>query len=204
MKNYPKTIEDFVKSPWSKKLKTLISNFKLNEPAEDVYNDIICELIEKDYLKRWNPKYGSYSNWIYTFASNICKKKYNRSNSKGGKAIEGARSITYSSGSEEEFTSGVLFEELLVLDTTAPSADADVAFNQMCALIERELSKFPANSTNEYEGKVYERDMKTVFNMLREGYSPKEIAERFATSVEFIYVLIRRMRPIVASIVGHF
>lgn len=196
----PRTIEEFVSSVWYKRLRTLVSNFHLAEPVEDTVGDIIVELIEKDYLKRWTADAGSYSNWIYTFAGNICKKKYNRSHTRGGYAIENAASLSYTTSENEEFGKGVAFEEFLPTDVVISiCAEESTDYNILVEQIEKMLEKFPAHSQNTYEGVIYSRDMKTTFKLIREEYQPKEIAEFFGTSVEFIYTLIRKMRPIVSK-----
>jgi len=193
---YPKSVAALVESPWYPKLKTLVVNFKLNEPVEDTLGDILLDMLEKKYLERWNPQAGSYSNWLYTFAANICKKKYNRSNTRGGKAIERAASITYTSESDD-LVPGVLFEETLQIEDGEPEKTFD--FDSLCDEIDRILAQYPAHSTNEFEGVEYARDMRTVFALIRQEYTPKEIAERFNTSIEFIYTLIRRMRSLLLS-----
>lgn len=197
MATYPTTVEDLVKSSWYSKLRTLVSNFHLNEPIEDTIGDILLEMLEKNYLGRWNAKCGSYSNWLYTFAANVCKKKYNRSNSKGGRAIEGAATLQ-SSSENDDFTVGVFFEETLNVEV---EDNHSLDFNLLVEEIEKILSAYPAHSSNEHEGVVYNRDMKTVFTLLKDEYQPKEIAELFGTSVEFIYTLIRRMRPLIIQVI---
>lgn len=193
---YPRTVAALVESPWYQKIKTLVVNFKLNEPVEDTVNDILLDMMQKKYLERWDPKSGSYSNWLYTFASNICRKKYNRSNTRGGKAIEGAASITYTSSSDD-LVPGLFYEETLQVEDSEPEVTFD--FPALCAEIDSILSKYPAHSTNEFNGKVYQRDMLTVFHLLKQEFTPKEIAECFNTSIEFIYILIRRMRKLLLS-----
>ena len=194
---YPRNVEELVRSSWYSRLKTLVSNFRLNEPIEDTLGDILLEMLEKKYLERWEPSAGSYSNWIYTFSANVCKKKYNRSNTKGGLAIEGASSI-HSSAENDDMPIGVFFEETLKVE----SKDYDEAeYSLLCEELDRILSAYPAHSSNVHEGIVYDRDMKTVFKLLRQEYQPKEIAELFGTSVEFIYTLIRRMRPIIIQVI---
>lgn len=194
---YPRTVEQLVKSSWYPKLKTLVSNFHLNEPIEDTLGDILLEMLEKKYLERWVPSSGSFSNWIYTFAANLCKKKYNRSNTKGGIAIERASSIQVQSESENP-PIGIFFEDTLELE----SGDFDrVEYALLCDELNKVLAEYPAHSSNVHKGITYNRDMRTVFNLLREEYQPKEIAELFGTSVEFIYTLIRRMRPIIIQVI---
>ena len=154
-------------------------------------------MLEKKYLERWVPSSGSFSNWIYTFAANLCKKKYNRSNTKGGIAIERASSIQVQSESENP-PIGIFFEDTLELE----SGDFDrVEYALLCDELNKVLAEYPAHSSNVHKGITYNRDMRTVFNLLREEYQPKEIAELFGTSVEFIYTLIRRMRPIIIQVI---
>lgn len=193
---YPKSVAALVESPWYPKLKTLVANFKLNEPIEDTLGDIMLDMLQKKYLERWNPQSGSYSNWLYTFAANVCRKKYNRSNTRGGKAIEGAAAITYTSATDD-LTPGVFYEETLQVEDNTQEKTFDYA--SLCEEIDNILAQYPAHSTNEFEGVVYERDMRTVFALMRQDFTPKEIAERFNTSIEFIYTLIRRMRKLLLS-----
>ena len=195
---YPTTVEDLVKSPWYQKLKTLVKNFRLNEPLEDTLGDIFVAMLEKEYLSRWSPKAGSYSNWVYTFAANVCKKKYNRSNSKGGRAIEGAATLQSTSNDNEDSVIGIFFEERL---NAEQADDRGYDYNLLVEEIEKILSAYPAYSSNTHEGVTYQRDMKTVFSLLKDEFQPKEIAVLFDTSVEFIYTLIRRMRPIIVKVI---
>ena len=195
--SYPRNVEELVRSSWYPKLKTLVSNFHLNEPIEDTLGDILLEMLEKKYLERWEPSAGSYSNWIYTFSANVCKKKYNRSNTRGGLAIEGASSL-HSSSENDDIPIGVFFEETLQVE----SSDFDSAdYSLLCDELSRILEAYPAHSSNVHQGVTYQRDMRTVFDLLRQEYQPKEIAELFGTSVEFIYTLIRRMRPIIVQFI---
>lgn len=189
---YPTTIEAFAKSGWIKKLNTLVFKFHLNEPVEDTVQDILMKMIETDYLSTWEPSKGSYSNWVYTLALNHCRKYYRRSNTKGGKAIEGAAAIEADS-KNDEFIPGV------VRESTLGCADAFVESSIFIEeLTELVSTKFTAHSSHEFDGVVYNREPGTVFKLIiHEDLDPKEVAERFGTSVEFVYSLIRKLRPII-------
>ena len=95
---------------------------------------------------------------------------------------------------DDDFHVGVFFEETLKVDS---GRFDEAEYSLLCDELSKILSSYPAHSSNEFEGVVYQRDMRTVFSLLQQEYQPKEIAELFGTSVEFIYTLIRRMRPII-------
>lgn len=187
----PSTLEEFVNSGWYSKLHTLVSKYRLTEPIEDVMQDIMMELACKQYVERYVPESGSFSNWIYTFAGNICKKKYNRSHTKGGYAIETAYTIEPSPISEASFKKGAVFEDMME-SSIFEDGELSITISQ----IEQELKKIKGSSSNEFEGVVYQRDAVTVFRLLVQDYSAKEIAERFHTSVEFVYTLLRKIRTV--------
>lgn len=202
---YPTTIEAFINSVWYKKVTTLVSNYRLNEPVEDTMGDIVLALIEKDYLARWDKDAGSYSNWIYTFAGNLCKKKYKRSHTIGGFAIENAKSIASKNDDDPASRIGKMNEVNEDCDPDLAkftiSSEASVNYQSLVKEMNRILSSYPANSTNEFNGVVYERDMKTILNLLLNDIPAKQIAVMFATSECFVYTLIRKMRTILNPLV---
>lgn len=191
MAQFPSTVEELVHSIWYSKLKTLIRNFHLHEPEEDTLNDILLQMLEKKYLERWDANHGSFSNWLYTFASNICRKKYNRSNTLGGRAIENAASIVYAAS--DDFQPSRCYEERLA--TAFPNFDYSVFVNQISTI----LQKYPAHSSNVVDGVEYKRDMQTAFLLLAKDFNVKEVSELFGTSSEFVYTLVRKMRVLISK-----
>jgi len=193
----PSSMTEFVQSPWYPKLFTLVKNFRLNDPVEDVVNDILLDMLEKGYIERWDSSMGSFSNWIYTFSGNVCKKKYNRSHTNGGTKIEYALSIENSPDSEDSFRKGVVFEDMLEGNMVE-----DGGFNLFLGELREILTVYKASSSNVFDGIEYSRDSLTVLELLLKDYSVKEIAEAFGTSIEFIYILIRRIRSIIKRVYG--
>ena len=192
MKTEPKNVVELIESEWYSKVKQAINKFHLREDNEDTMQDILTELMEKNYLIRWDETKSSFSTWLYTFVNNRLKKKWNhehcQAETKLSQAIRLDRDM-------DETTVGVLF------------ADTRVDYNHdaemLVETIENVLSdaRFAASSSNKYEGKVYQRDMKTVFHFLVEGKDVAEMATIFGTSPQFVYGLVRKLKKECLSLV---
>lgn len=195
---HPKTVEDFILSPWFRKIRTTIIGFHLREDPEDTMQDILLQLYKKGYLARYNVEKGSmFSTWIYTFVHNMLRCKWNRSHTRGGRAIEGAVSLYAITGQAD---SG---QKPLV--TMLPTRHFSVMdFNSKLEEVELILQhpKFKAHSYYTWpHGVTYARDMKTVFSLIaREGLGVAEIACLFDTSPTFVQGLVVKIRPIVKHV----
>lgn len=203
MASYPKTPQELFQSDWNAKIRSIVVKFRLNEPVEDTMGDIFMLLVKRDYLSKWNPALGgSFPTYIYKFVSNICLIKYHRSHTVGGLAIEGAFSIMQGNIDDENggssFVPGTIDEARLRFSDT-PDTDSDASYDKLVQEIERILSNFryKEHSYGEWEGKQIPRSMLQVFRYIeQEDLDVKEIAERFQTSAEFVYSLIRKMQTV--------
>jgi len=191
---YPKTVEEFMLSKWFSKIATIIRSFHLNEPLEDTIQDVLCSMVQKNYVARWDPVLGgSFANWIYTFVINLCRQKYNRSNSRGGRRIERALSIEQTFNDESE-----------PLRSQIPGPSASPEFRLKIDEIRRILRQpeFKHHSVHECGGVVYTRCPATIFDLILVGLSQKDIAERLGTSKTYIYSQMKRIRPVVLEILS--
>ena len=194
---YPTNVHEFLDSKWFPKVMTAIKGFHLREEPLDTMQDILVALLEKGYLERWDSSKGSYSGWLYVFVNNILRCKYNRSMTKGGRAIEGAASLERPIKEEGG-------EVLACLITDKRIFQSDIYI--MVEEIQKVLSdpEFAAHSSyNNPNGTIYPRDMRTVFDLLiLQHNSIKDIAVKLHTSPQFIYSLVRKMRPLVKQVFG--
>ena len=219
-KSYPRTIQQlFNNKEWMRKLRTCILRFNLPEDVEDTLSEVILMMFVRKlngltYIERWTPKLGSFSNWVYTFTNNICRKKYTKAKSSCGTALR--KSSTIVPDGKEDLQRGEVMESFLRVDEFS-YAEFDLQIED----ISKHLASFQAHSwvqygeesfviTNnkgeekEYKGEVPEalqgqkvcRDLRTVFQMLVDGLEPKDIASVMKTSPTYIYSQIRRLRDI--------
>lgn len=191
---YPETVEEFMLSKWFPKIGTIIRSFHLNEPPEDTIQDVLCSMVQKNYVARWDPALGgSFANWIYTFVINMCRQKYNRSNSRGGRRIERALSI------EQTFD-----EESQPLGDMLPGPPVSPEFSIKIDEVRRVLRQpeFKHHSVHECGGIIYTRCPATIFDLILAGLSQTDIAERLGTSKTYIYSQMKRIRPVVSEIFG--
>jgi len=193
----PRTVEEFLESPWASKVNVVIYRFYLNEPVEDTFQDVVLSLLQKDYLARWDIKLGgSFGNWLYTFVIHMCLQKRKRSNTRGGKAIEKARSINRAGKTAEG--------EDCVMDLKA-RPDLPLDFWLRVEEVQQVLSldTFAYFSSVEYKNVIYNRCPLTIFNLIvEEGLTPAEIASRLKTSVTWVYGQINRIRPVISQVFG--
>jgi len=222
MNSSPRTVEDLVQdSVWMGKIHTAVSRYQISEAVEDVVADVLCQMLGrkkhgKNYIERWEPSLGSYSNWIYTFVNNVARKKYNREHSNTGVALRFAATIV-ETPEEDKVGKGEIPESWLPVIRESASE-----FNVFAEQILKQLSKTSAYSwivytktgyeihnrngetetrnlekvDQELVGRRFNRDLKTTFELLVQGFDPKDIAVLFQTSTTFVYSLIRKLRNI--------
>lgn len=176
------TFENFMKE-WDSKLEATIRGFRLHEDIEDVKAQIYLELLEKQYLDRFDDEKSTISTWVYGFVKNSLRKKYHKNN----------RDFIYNGVSimddyDEEAVGQALFLDIFVNDTEQDEIDLRLIVEDILKVLSKEC--YAAHS---YSSTGIPRDMKTVAIMFLEGYTPKEISEKFETSVQFVYKLIKRI-----------
>lgn len=190
--NYPNSVEEFLASDWSNRVKTAIESFHLHEDPEDTMQDILVALHKINYLARWDSTKGSFSGWLYTFVNNILRIKYNRSNTKGGRRIENAVSLDIESEDGDTFSD-------LIADSNFVSPDWSLILEEIRSILSTD--EFAPCSSNIFEGIEYFRSALTVFDLIvYKGFSVVDISTRFNTSPQFIYSLLKRIRPVVTHV----
>jgi len=222
MNRTPRTVSELVQDTmWMGKIHTAVSRYQISETVEDVVADVLCQMLSrkvngKNYIERWEPPLGSYSNWIYTFVNNVARKKYNREHSNTGVALRYAATIV-ETPEEDKVGKGEIPESWLPV-----IQDSASEFNVFAEQILHQLSKMSAYSwvvytetgyevhskggeteTRQLEkvnqglvGRRFNRDLRTTFELLIQGFDPKDIAVLFQTSTTFGYSLIRKLRSI--------
>lgn len=200
MATYPKTPEELFKSNWKEKIRFIIFNFHLNEPIEDTLGDVFYFMVKRDYLAKWNPALGgSFSTYIYKFVANLCCVKHHRSHTVGGLAIEGARRlVTTTEDDKGSYIPGTVDEERIYVVNNYDTSN-EVSYDYLVQSIERILAKprYKEHSYGEWNGEQIPRSMLQVFRYIeREDLDVKEIAQRFQTSQEFVYSLVRKMQTV--------
>lgn len=192
---FPKTVEQFIDSDWHRKIYVTIIRFRLKEDPADTMQDILTALFERKYLERWDAAKGSYSGWLYAFVHHELFRKYRRSNSRGGRAIENAHSL----------------DVLRFDDNTDSFIDLLGEYNPFQFDFAMQINEaFEKLSDPKYRawshytwpnGWTYERDMRTIFYLIvYYGVSTSTIAYAMQTTLSYINSLIRRMRPILSDV----
>jgi RNA polymerase sigma factor (sigma-70 family) len=176
------TFENFI-TEWDSKLEVTIRNYKLKDDVEDIKNQIYLELFEKKYLDRFDDEKATISTWVYGFVKNSLRKRYHKNR----------RDLIYNGISimddyEEDAVGRALFLNIFVTDLQEDETMLKLAIEDIISILSKEC--YAAHS---YSSTGIPRDMKTVATMFLEGLTPKEIAERFETSVQFVYKLIKRI-----------
>lgn len=196
-KQYPKDIQEFMKNGWDTQVRYRIRAFNLRDilnQQEELVQDIIVSLMETKYLDRYSLEKGPFTTYLYGFVDNFLKKRYNKENTRNGKKIVNSASIAISSpDSNTEFDGSVVY-----LDLVLPLSNKNIEFDKEILLeeIRKELEKFKANSSVEYNGEMLDRDALTVFNLIIKDYSVIEIAKMLKTSRQFIYHLLKKIRSL--------
>lgn len=177
---YPTSVEAFMQSKWEGKVKSMIGTFNLLDDKEDLFQDIVTAMLEKNYLERWDESKGAYSTWLYMFVRNFLRKRFNHDFCQTGKKLAGAIRLDKN------------IDETPLSQLFAVEERDNLFIKELLAKFATE--KFAANSTNQKDGVEYNRDVLTVCKLMLAGDSVKEVATKFGTSVQFIYTLLKRAR----------
>jgi len=179
------SFENFIKV-WDKKITSTILGFHLKNDTEDVKSQLYLDLFEKKYLDRFDSEKSTIATWVYGFVKNYLRKCYN----------SGKRDLIYNGVSigdnfDENEVGSMLFLNVFVVDSHEEKCDLEITIASILEILDRPqyaaYSKAP-DGTN--------RDMATVARMFLSGYTPKEISEKFDTSVQFIYKLLKKIGSI--------
>lgn len=195
IQEYPRNMQEFIDQGWDKYIKYRIAAFTLNDTLnnpEDLEQEILLSLLKTNYLERFDPERGTFKAYLFGFVNNFLKKKYNREHTRYGKYIVSAASLSQAPTEDASFDGSEVFADLL------PSDDACEDSAMVSVLIDdirRELaSSFTASSANVFEGKVYQRDPVTVFNLMISGATVMDVANILNVSRQFVYYLLKNIR----------
>jgi RNA polymerase sigma factor (sigma-70 family) len=194
----PKNVEEFLNSKWAAKVKTAIAKARLYDDPEDTFQDVLLRMVRAKYLERYDPQRYEFSTYLYGLVGNLIRTRGGRQNNDTVRRIEQGPSIDAEDPTNEFSLHNVLPEENL------ESAE----FSAVVDEILDELSKpqYKAHSSNfytgnpadgfgdEYKERRYQRDLRTVFELLAKGLSSSQIATLFGTSTSFIASLVAKLR----------
>ena len=198
---FPKDMQEFIDQGWTRNILFRIRAFNLRDSLnnpEDLMQDILLALMETDYIVRYSKDKGSFKTYLYGFVDNYLKKKFNKENTRHGKFIVSAASlISGGPESDAEFDGSEVYTELL--DSGEDEARA-VLTKVTIEEIREQLKGLPANSEyfNPEDNILYKRDPLTVFDLLMQDLSVKEVAQKLNVSKQFIYHLMKRIRQVEA------
>ena len=192
---YPKTMQEFLDQGWLKHIHYRISAFtlkdSLNNP-EDLSQEILLSLMKTNYLDRYDPEKGAFKAYLYGFVDNFLKKKYNKEHTRHGKFIVAAASLSQSPTDDATFDGTEVYADLLPSDD---DCETSVMYRALIDAIRKELSEnFTASSSNVYNGKVYQRDPVTVFDLMLNGATVMDEATTLDVSRQFVYYLLKIIR----------
>ena len=196
LKPYPRTVEEMLEQGWYEKILAKVKKAQLNDilnSPEEITQDIFVQIIQSDYLSRFNPELRSFEVYIYTMVINSIKKRGMREGSTNGRNIVNHNSLEFSQDDEGQQTLGVTYLDRI----EQYEIDDPLREIEMADLLEKtrsSLRQFKASSSVIYEGVEIQRDAETVFNFILEGKTVPEIAEIFKTSKQFIYILLNKIR----------
>lgn len=195
---YPRTMEEFLEQGWDARIKSRFLSWKfrdLNNNPEDMLQDILTQILETNYLDRYDPKKRVFEVYIFEFVSNFLKKRYQRENTRHGKYITSAASLVPSSSDEENYgrTGEVYMDNLnLYEEDIEESIAVKVAKENLLKFLEK---AFTANSSITLsDGTVINRDPATLFRYIDNDYTIKEVADLMGVSCQFIYTLRNKIR----------
>ena len=197
---FPRTVEEMLEAGWYNKLLKKVSKSTLRDPLntpEELVQDIFTQILQSDYLSRYNPEFRPFDVYIYAVADNLIKKRGVRENTKGGKLIVNHASL------ENSIEDGVLepntvYLDVLELEEKTESPENLLYIKQLIASTKASLKEFKATSSVEYDGEVVLRDPATVFDYILDGKSVSEIAEIMQVSKQYIYVMLHKIRSVKA------
>lgn len=238
---YPRNVGELAASQeWRRRMLAKIRTFKVSGLPEDHLQAIYLLMLERqdpegrglDYIERWDAtKGGSFANWVITFVFNFMVKVHRRSNSEGGRAIEGALPIESRSKEEGAQQHRVVFDDEIGEEAKAQAA---VEVQQICEQaaaefdfgtpayswvtysddgksytvrnVKDQVRHFHGEVDEEFRGETFKRDHSTVLRMLVDNVEPKAIAAAMKVSPQFVYDLIRDLRnhPAIRQLRGQF
>lgn len=191
----PATLEEFYTSGWANFVKLKISRYNLkdiNNSVEDIFQDMILQMSHYNYIENYDPEGRPFEVYLTVFIFNFMSKRYKKEyGSKYGQLIVSAKGLEEGLPDDLKESGAKAVEYLERMeDPHANFADYSVLVDS----IKADLAQFKANSSVVHDGVKYDRDPQTVFNLLMEGDTIKEISEKFETSKQFVYLLLEKIR----------
>lgn len=193
----PKNVEELYCSGWKEYLLYSIRKYSLkdvNNSPEDLLQDMILQLAEKQYIEKYDPSVSDFTVYLHTFVKNFMSKPYNREHhTVYGQGIVNASPI-YPYADDSDDSSVAISPDVL------SSGEGDFT-DYVCLVqsLEKDLAEIKTKSKIEYNGKTIDRNPLTVYRLMREGYEVKDIAEMFGTSKQFVYTLRRKIIGLMES-----
>ena len=197
----PKNLEELYCSGWKDYILYHIRKYSLhdvNNSPEDLLQDIMVQMAEKNYLEKYDPEVSEFTVYLHTFIKNFMSRPYNKEH----KTVNGYNIVNRLSLviTDPDLVDGVSDSGDVVSSEVLDNGDGD--FTEYLCLkqaLEKDLNEIKSKSQIEYNGKVINRNPLTVYNMLQEGYDIKEIAEIFGVSKQFVYNLRKKVVDVIAS-----
>lgn len=191
----PATIEELIKYGWDGLMRKKIASYKLydiNSSVDDIMQDMYVQMLRTDFLGKYDPNGRAFEVYLVVFIRNFMNKLYKRENtSKHGKDILFAKGIDNTAAEDNE---GNMDTAVISMEHMQDDSANFESFLLLVESLREELKQFKANSSVEYNGVTLDRDPATVFELIKDGYAPKDIAEMFETSDAFIYLLLKKIR----------
>jgi len=192
---YPRNMQEFIDQGWEKFIQYRIAAFTLKDTLnnpEDLGQEILLSLLKTQYLDRYVPERGAFKAYLFSFVDNFLKKKYNKEHTRYGRHIVAAASLSQTPTEESSFDGTEVYADLLPSDE---DCETSVMITVLIEAIRKELAEtFSASSANVYNGKVYQRDPVTVFNLMIKGASVMDVATTLNVSRQFVYYLLKNIR----------
>jgi DNA-directed RNA polymerase specialized sigma24 family protein len=191
----PKSVPELIEYGWQDFMRLKIKRFNLkdiNNDVEDILQDMYVQMIENNFLAKYDPEGRPFEVYLSVFIYNfMCKRYKKEALSKNGKNIIYSKSIYLSSPTDynDVYDPSVVYLEHM--------EDISSSFDNLLLLkesLKQDLAQFKASSSVLYKGVEYKRDPQTVLDLLIEGKTVVEISEIFQTSKQFIYLLLKKIR----------
>lgn len=192
----PKNMQEFIEYGWDKYIIYRIFAFNLKDSLnnpEDLKQDILLALMSTNYLERYTKEKGSFKTYIFGFIDNFLKKRYNKENTRHGKFIVSAATLTMAAPeSDADYSRNEIFAESL--DSGEDLQRAVIVHTLVLEIREYLKENYTANSYYTYEGVTYARDPLTVFDLLMQDYQVRDIAKILNVSKQFVYHLMSKIK----------
>jgi hypothetical protein len=203
------TMEEFVKSPWDKKITKIIASFGLQDLTDDIKQDIYLEMCTpntdpshpnfgKNGLQAYDPNRGAFSTYVYgLLLVKIRNARTKRMRELGvmpysADSIADHNSDPDSHGSRAHDRLEAHGQELSNETSTVLRAE----FQMQLANIKEALKKSPVRSYFFRNGECITRDLSTLLQLILEGKTREEIVEYFQYSTGSVGVMFDMLRQV--------